>query len=63
MGAWPCGTVTMVGELFSAESKTQVYGSLHTFLQENKDETKTIGKFVTVWYMSGYECVIVTLLV
>jgi len=34
----------MVSELYSAESKTQVYGSLHTFLQENKEETNDISK-------------------
>jgi len=33
----------MISELFSAESKTQVYGTLHTFLQENKEKTKDIG--------------------
>ena len=38
----------MVAELFGAESKTQVYGSLHTFLQENKEETTRIGMFVTI---------------
>lgn len=43
VGAWPCGTVTMIGELFCAESKAQIYGILHTFLQENKEETKKIS--------------------
>ena len=28
----------MVAELYGAESKPQVYGALHTFLQENKEE-------------------------
>ena len=37
MGTWPCGMVVMVGELFGAESKAQVYGNIHTFLQENSD--------------------------
>ena len=27
MGTWPCGMVVMVGELFGAESKAQVYGN------------------------------------
>ena len=40
----------MVAELFGAESKTQVYGSLHTFLQENKEETTKIGKLLTILY-------------
>jgi len=35
----------MVSELYCAESKTQVYGSLHTFLQENKDETNGISEW------------------
>jgi len=43
-GAWPCGTITMLGELFGAESKTQIYGLLHTFLQENERETNGLGK-------------------
>lgn len=38
VGAWPCGTINMVAELYGAESKPQVYGALHTFLQENKEE-------------------------
>lgn len=28
----------MVAELYGAESKPQVYGALHTFLQENKED-------------------------
>jgi len=43
VGAWPCGTVTMVSELFCAESKTQVYGSLHTFMNKNKEGARNIG--------------------
>ena len=50
MGASPCGIVMMVAELFGAKSKTQVYGSLYTFLQENKEETKEIGTFFTILY-------------
>ena len=29
MGTWPCGMVVMVGELFGAESKVQVYGNIY----------------------------------
>ena len=29
---WPCGIITMIGELFGAESLSQVYAFLHTFL-------------------------------
>ena len=32
-GMWPCGVITLVRELFLAESKSQVYGHLHDFLQ------------------------------
>ena len=46
VGAWLCGTITMIGELFGAESKTQIYGSLHTFLQENKEGTKVMGNHI-----------------
>ena len=43
-GAWPCGTVVMLAELYGAESKAQVYGALHTFLQENEDATTGLRK-------------------
>ena len=46
MGAWPCGTVVMIGELFGAESKSQVCGIIHTFFHENKEATSHICKFV-----------------
>ena len=45
VGAWPCGTVVMIGELFGAESKPQVYGNIHTLLQENEANTSALGKF------------------
>ena len=32
-GMWPCGIITLVRELFLAESKSQVYGHLHQYLQ------------------------------
>jgi hypothetical protein len=43
-GAWPCGTIALVAELFGSESKSQVYGSLHTFVQENKEATSDLCK-------------------
>ena len=43
---WPCGIITLVDELFIAESKTQVYGSLHSFLHCNPITTATIGNFI-----------------
>lgn len=42
-GIWPCGTVTMVDELFSSESKAQVYGCLHGFVHTNMTTTESIG--------------------
>ena len=44
MGAWPCGTIAMLGELFGAESKTQVYGQLHTLIARNVEATSQLGK-------------------
>ena len=35
----------MLGELFGAESKTQVYGNFHAFLYENQDITKNVSMF------------------
>lgn len=46
VGAWPCGTVVMIGELFGAESKSQVYGTIHTFLHENEEATRHIRKYM-----------------
>ena len=44
VGAWPCGTIVMLGELFGAESKAQVYGTIHAFLHENKNATQGLSK-------------------
>ena len=43
-GAWPCGTIALVAELFGSESKSQVYGSLHTFVQENHEAISDLCK-------------------
>lgn len=43
-GVWPCGTITMLGELFGAESKGQVYGHLNSYLFDNESLTSTISK-------------------
>ena len=45
-GIWPCGTITLLGELFGSEAKSQVYAMLHTFLYENKDTVTDISKIV-----------------
>jgi len=44
LGAWPCGTIVLLGELFGAESNSQVYALLHTFLLKNSRVTKDISK-------------------
>ena len=46
MGAWPCGTIVLLNELFGTESKSQVYGSIHTLLAENEKNTGGIGKSI-----------------
>ena len=43
-GAWSCGIVVLLGELFGCESKSQVYGMLHTFIQENEESTSQLHK-------------------
>jgi len=35
VGAWPCGTIAMINEL---------YGAVHTFIYENSANTKSLGK-------------------
>ena len=30
-GIWPCATITLLAELFTSESKAQVYGPVHDF--------------------------------
>jgi len=47
VGTWPCGTVVMVGELFGDESKAQVYGNVHTFLQRNEESTGDLGMSIS----------------
>ena len=44
-GVWPCGTISMLSELFGAESKGQVYGYLHSYLFDNEHSTATISKW------------------
>ena len=45
-GIWPCGIVTLISELFLAESKSQVYGHLHEFLQTNPEVVSNISKLL-----------------
>lgn len=43
-GMWPCGIVTLVDELYRAESKTQVYGSVHSLMHANPSHTSDISE-------------------
>ena len=43
-GMRPCGIVVLFTELFNAESKSQVYASLHEFLRRHSSVSKNIGK-------------------
>ncbi|XP_064389051.1 uncharacterized protein LOC135337079 [Halichondria panicea] len=42
-GVWPCGTVTMVGELFGSESLSQVYGFLFSYMHQNEDSVRAMA--------------------
>ena len=44
LGAWPCGIIVLLGELFGSESLSQVYALLHTFLLKNSSSTQEIRK-------------------
>ena len=43
-GIWPCGIITLAEELFLAESKSQVYGSIHSFMEMNQTSTSDISR-------------------
>ena len=43
-GAWPCGVITLLGELYVAESKAQVYGFLHAIIHKNDKELSSLHK-------------------
>ena len=45
LGAWPCGIIILLGELFGAESNSQVYVLLHNFLMKNSISTEETRKF------------------
>ena len=46
VGAWPCRTIVMMGELFGSESKSQVYGHTHIFLQRNHAGTRNLRELL-----------------
>ena len=42
-GVRPCGIIALIGELFGAESKGQVYGLLHSYLTANECATSSLS--------------------
>lgn len=42
-GMRPCGIIILLGELFTAESKTQVYGFLHNFFLRHPKVVEDLG--------------------
>lgn len=44
-GMWPCGIVVMLTELFSAESKSQVYAALHQLLRNHFSGSSKLSKY------------------
>ena len=63
-GMWPCGIITFLSELYVAESKTQVYGALHDFMQKNTTPYVYTRPFyiailfvlILIIYSAGYIC-------
>ena len=47
VGIW---IITLISELFISESKTQVYGYLHSYLQSDPRTAERLSKFDTFWY-------------
>ena len=39
----PCGMIVLLAELYSSESKSQVYAHLHEFLRINATVSQTLG--------------------
>lgn len=51
-----CGVVSMLSELYVAESKSQVYGALHDYIQRNHthlDEISTLMHICTNYIHVG----------
>ena len=42
-GVHPCGIISLIGELFGAESKGQVYGHLHSYFSSNECATNSLS--------------------
>jgi len=43
-GMRPCGVIVLFAELYSSESKSQVYAHLHDFLRVNTTAAENLGK-------------------
>ena len=48
-GIRPCGIIVLLAELFTAESKSQVYANLHQLLRKNPCISKNLGTFPQKW--------------
>lgn len=44
-GLRPCGVIVLLSELFTSESKPQVYAYLHEFLTNNPSVSNKLGKY------------------
>ena len=42
-GMRPCGVIVLLSELFTTESKTQVYGCLHNYYSRHPTTANKIG--------------------
>lgn len=45
-GMWPCGILVMLCELFTSESKSQVYAALHELLSNHSKISSTLSKYI-----------------
>ncbi len=48
-GMWPCGIVVLLAELFTAESKSQVYAALHELLSNHSHISSSLRKYKQSW--------------
>ena len=43
-GIWPCGIIAVLSELYISESKSQVCGAIHSFMQKNEANLAELRK-------------------
>ena len=55
-GMRPCGTIVFLGELFGSESMSQVYGNIHTFLNENVQARENLSEFSLCMHLAIVFC-------